>query len=231
VTEDIKEELSAKTTARLDTFRRKFKNFELGETGQTAAMQLESMRLKAEEEKLRNEIYLYQNRKWYMELMGKVADQANDDQHDLLRIIREMVEEGVVFNKATVRELVVQCKSLGHLAEQFVTKAIQDVFDFLCAQFGVLGEEYDGWVEDTELPLPPSTLARYEAARQKRIDLFKRDIVAKHWRQRFDMMATTKPLDNWLPHDVVDTVRPTHMLQSAQLSSSCFFFFLVLMLL
>ena len=181
-------------------------------------MQLDSMRSKAEEEKLRNEIYLYQNRKWYTELMGKVADQSNDDQHDLLRIIREMVEEGVVFNKATVRELVVQCKSLGHLGEQFVTKAIQDVFDFLCAQFGVLGEEYDGWVEDAELALPPSTLARYEAARQKRINLFRRDIVAKHWRQRFDMMATTKPLDNWLPHDVVDTVRLAHLLRDVATS-------------
>lgn len=201
----VKEELSSKTTARLDTFRRKFKNFELGEMGSNASSQLDSMRLRAEQEKLRNEIYLYQNRKWYLALMGKVADQASDEQHDLLRIIREMVEGGVVFSKLTVRELVTECATQ-YLMDAFVTRPIQDVFDFLCGQFGVLGEEYDGWVEDAGLALPPSTIARYESARQMRLDLFKKDIVAKHMRQRFDMMSTTKPLDSWLPHDIVDTV-------------------------
>lgn len=47
---------------------------------------------------------------------------------------------------------------------------------------------------------------RYEAARQKRLALFKKDVVARHWRQRFDMLAITKDLSQWLPEDVVDTV-------------------------
>ena len=29
-------------------------------------------------------------------------------------------------------------------------------------RFGVVGDQYDQWVEENALPLPPSTLARYE---------------------------------------------------------------------
>ena len=54
----------------------------------------------------------------------------------------------------------------------------------------VIGDEFDQWVEEHALPLPPVTLGRYEAARQKRLDLFKKDVVARHWRQRFDMAHT-----------------------------------------
>jgi hypothetical protein len=38
-------------------------------------------------------------------------------------------------------------------------------------------------VEENGLPLPLSTQQRYEAARQKRVALFKKDVVARHWRQ------------------------------------------------
>ena len=54
----------------------------------------------------------------------------------------------------------------------------------------VIGDEFDQWVEEHALPLPPATLGRYEAARQKRLDLFKKDVVARHWRQRLDMAHT-----------------------------------------
>lgn len=30
--------------------------------------------------------------------------------------------------------------------------------------------------------------------------------MARHWRQRFDMLATTKVLQEWLPEDVVEAV-------------------------
>eukprot|EP00961_Rhodomonas_salina_P071551 960815-Rhodomonas_salina.2 len=163
------------------------------------------MRLSAEQEKLQNEIYLYQNRKWYLQLMNNVADENSDVQQDLLKGIREMVEGGVVFSKSTVRELVSICTDKSK-REHFTSKPLQDVFDFLCRQFGVHGEEYDGWLQDNQLPLPPSTKARYEAARQKRLSLFKRELIAKHWRQRFEMMATTKDLHEWLSEDVVDAV-------------------------
>jgi len=35
---------------------------------------------------------------------------------------------------------------------------MQDVLDFLCERFGVVGDLYDQWVEENALPLPPSTL-------------------------------------------------------------------------
>jgi hypothetical protein len=35
---------------------------------------------------------------------------------------------------------------------------MQDVLNFLCERFGVVGDLYDQWVEENALPLPPSTL-------------------------------------------------------------------------
>ncbi|KAJ1474849.1 hypothetical protein T484DRAFT_1969679 [Baffinella frigidus] len=207
LTSRVHSDLSANSTERMDTFRRKFKNFQLGEAGSTAEAQLQAMRVSAEQEKLRNEIYLYQNRKWYSLLMHQVADNSSDEQRELLKKISEMVEGGVI-TKATVRELLNIMSERGKV-EHFTSKPIQAVFEFLCEQFGVLGQEYDSWLEDNSLPLPPSTLSRYEAARQKRLQLFQRDLVAKHWRQRFDMLSTTKNLADWLPDDVVDAVIET----------------------
>ena len=43
-------------------------------------------------------------------------------------------------------------------AESVTSKALQDVLDFLCERFGVVGDLYDQWVEENALPLPPSTL-------------------------------------------------------------------------
>ena len=42
--------------------------------------------------------------------------------------------------------------------ERYKSKPIQDVLDFLCERFGVVGDLYDQWVEENALPLPPSTL-------------------------------------------------------------------------
>jgi hypothetical protein len=53
--------------------------------------------------------------------------------------------------------------------DSFSSPPIQAVFDFLCEQFGVVGDQYDEWIEENALPLPESTKQRYEAARQKRL--------------------------------------------------------------
>ena len=205
LTEHVTSELGVKTSERLDTFRRKFKNFEIGELGSSAERRLQAMRVSADQEKLQNAIYLYQNRKWYFQLMDKVKGADCVHQKELLRGIKEMVEGGVVFDKNTVRDLIALCTERSKVAN-FATTPIQDVFDFLCLRFGVTGDQFDQWVEENGLPLPLSTQQRYEAARQKRVALFKKDVVARHWRQRFDMLAITKDLSQWLPEDVVEAV-------------------------
>ncbi len=62
-------ELEGMASERLDTFRRKFKNFQLGDLGQSSERRLQAMRVCAEKEKSQAEIYLSQNRKWYGQLM------------------------------------------------------------------------------------------------------------------------------------------------------------------
>jgi len=168
LTEHMRADLEVKKSERLDTFRRKFKNFELGDSGSSAERTLHAMRLNAEQEKRQNEIYLYQNRQWYFQLRHTVQNQTSPEQKQLLAGIREMVEGGVVFDKNTVKDLVALCTEKSKM-DSFSSPPIQAVFDFLCEQFGVVGDQYDEWIEENALPLPESTKQRYEAARQKRL--------------------------------------------------------------
>jgi len=58
-----------------------------------------------------------------------------------------MVEGGVVFDKNTVKDLVALCTEKSKM-ETFASPPIQAVFDFLCEQFGVVGDQYDQWIEE-----------------------------------------------------------------------------------
>ena len=58
-----------------------------------------------------------------------------------------MVEGGVVFDKSTVKDLVALCTEKSKV-DSFATQPIQDVFDFLCERFNVVGDQYDQWVEE-----------------------------------------------------------------------------------
>mmetsp|Transcript_26067 Transcript_26067/g.59021 ORF Transcript_26067/g.59021 Transcript_26067/m.59021 type:complete len:472 (-) Transcript_26067:552-1967(-) len=75
LTERMRSELSSKNTERLDTFRRKYKNFEIGEIGSSSERQLKQMRESADQEKLQSAIYLHQNRKWFSQLLMEVCYQ------------------------------------------------------------------------------------------------------------------------------------------------------------
>ena len=49
LTDHVRTELGVKSSERLDTFRRKFKNFQLGDLGTSAERRLQAMRLSAEQ--------------------------------------------------------------------------------------------------------------------------------------------------------------------------------------
>jgi len=54
-----------------------------------------------------------------------------------------------------------------------------------------------------QLPLPPATIARDERAFQKRNNLFKKETIAKWFRQKAEIMAMTKDLQYWLPPEII----------------------------
>ena len=102
LTGNLRAELGGKQSERLETFRRKFVNFELGELGSSAEHCLKDMRLQAEKEKLMSAIGLYNNRKWYMQLLSTIKQSDSLEQRDLLKTVRDLIESGAGWDKSTV---------------------------------------------------------------------------------------------------------------------------------
>ena len=60
--------------------------------------------------------------------------------------MRDLIESGALWDKSTVRDLIAM-HSEPSMSESFTSEPIQEVFDFLCAKFDIVGDQYDQWVE------------------------------------------------------------------------------------
>jgi hypothetical protein len=203
----LDKQLDRQDSDRLDTNRRKLAALTNvpASVPRAAEAQLKSMRLLSERERLQASLRLLQNRRWYHELQQLVQTEGEGNgQRELflLGCIRRLIEEGVVLDGRSV-QLLMSLYTQPSMTNDFTSPTVQCILGFLCTKFKVAPAQYDAWLRGMQLPLPPATIARDERAFQKRNNLYKKETIAKWFRQKAEIMAMTKDLQYWLPPEII----------------------------
>lgn len=203
----LDKQLKLQDCERLDTNRRKLAALTSVSAivPRAASDQLKSMRLMSERERLQASLRLLQNRRWYHELQLVVrAEGQGNGQRELflLGCIRRLIEEGVVLDGSSVK-LLMSLYTQPSMSSEFASPTVQCILGFLCEKFKVSPAQYDDWLRGLQLPLPPETIARDQRAYQKRNDMYKKETIAKWFRQKAGIMSMTKDLQYWLPPEII----------------------------
>jgi hypothetical protein len=206
-TEFLEKQLDRQDSDRLDTNRRKLAALTNvpASVPRAAEAQLKSMRLLSERERLQASLRLLQNRRWYHELqqLVQIEGEGNGQRElFLLGCIRRLIEEGVALDGRSV-QLLMSLYTQPSMTKDFTSPTVQCILGFLCTKFKVAPAQYDAWLRGMQLPLPPATIARDEHAFQKRNNLYKKETIAKWFRQKAEIMAMTKDLQYWLPPEII----------------------------
>jgi hypothetical protein len=202
--EFLDKQLKLQDCERLDTNRRKLAALTSvpATVPRAAEAQLKSMRLLSERERLQASLRLLQNRRWYHELQQIVQTEGQGNGQFLLGCVRRLIEEGTVLDGRSV-QLLMSLYTQPALSGEFTSPVVQCILGFLCGKFKVDPAQYDAWLRGMQLPLPPATISRDERALQKRHDLYKKETIAKWFRQKAQIMSMTKDLHYWLPPEII----------------------------
>jgi hypothetical protein len=207
----LDKQLNLQESERLDTNRRKLAALSSAPATlpRSAQVQLKSMRLLSERERLQASLRLLQNRRWYHELQLLVQTEGQGDgQRELflLGCVRRLIEEGAVLDGRSV-QLLMSLYMQPSMAGEFTSPTVQCILGFLCSKFKVAPAQYDAWLRAMQLPLPPATIERDARAFQKRSDLYKKATVAKWFHQKAEIMSMTKDLQYWLPPEILEQLK------------------------